>query len=115
MTTTTVTDEFLTIELTAVERVLALHGDLRLPRDAITGVELLPDGYRAVHGLRAPGAYVPRRVRLGTMRSRSGREFVAVRHGEPAVRVTVRDQPWTSVLVSSPRAADLAARLEAHG
>jgi hypothetical protein len=109
MTTATVGTEFLTIRLSPGERLLALHGDVRVPRAAITGVELLADGFTAVHGLRAPGLQIPRRRLLATMRSRAGREFVAIRRGEPAVRITLRGQPWTAVLVSSPHAARLAA------
>ncbi|MEV0128421.1 hypothetical protein AB0H83_08135 [Dactylosporangium sp. NPDC050688] len=112
MATATVDNEFLAIELTTAEHVLALHGDVRVPRAAITEVELLPDGYAAARGLRAPGLQIPKRRLLATMWTRKGREFVAVRGGEPAVRVTLRDQRWVAVLVSTPQAADLAARLK---
>ncbi|WP_238007500.1 hypothetical protein KZZ52_18820 [Dactylosporangium sp. AC04546] len=111
MSTTTVNSEFLTVELTTAEHALALHGDLRIPLADVTGVELLPDGYRAAHGLRAPGMRIPGRRLIGTMWSRTGREFADVRSGEPAVRVTLRNQPWASVLVSTPQAAELAADL----
>ncbi|MEV6926033.1 hypothetical protein AB0M46_16270 [Dactylosporangium sp. NPDC051485] len=114
MTTATVTQDQLTIELTPTEHVLALHRDLHIPRAAITAVELLDDGYAAAHGLRAPGFDFPGRRLIGTMWTRGGHEFVAVRAGEPAVRVTLRDQPWTAVLVSDPHAAELAAALRAE-
>jgi hypothetical protein len=114
MTTATVDAEFLTIKLSAAEHLLSFHGDVRVPRAAITDVELLADGYTAVHGIRAPGFQIPGRRLVATMRSHTGSEFVAVRGAEPAVRVTLRDQPWVAVIVSSPRAADLAAQLTTH-
>src|SRR5262249_37836230 len=78
MTTATVYNGFLTIELSPTERLLALHGAIRVPRDAITAVELLADGFAAAHGLRAPGTQIPGRRLIGTMWSRTGREFVDV-------------------------------------
>jgi hypothetical protein len=112
MSTVTLHSDRLEIELTPAEKVAGLHGDVHIPLSAITGVEVVPDGLSAVHGMRAPGLAVPG-VRVGTWRTRAGSEFVIVRRGEAAVRISMRDQKLSSVLVAVDDAEGLASRLRA--
>lgn len=111
MSTLTLTPDALLIELSAAEKVSALHGDLSIPLTAITDVDVLADGLAAAHGLRAPGLGLPGVRKLGTWRSTDGSEFVDVRRDEPALRSRLRDQQHASVLVSTPEAESLAVRL----
>jgi hypothetical protein len=48
-------DETLVIELSALERSEAMHGDLEIPTAAISSVEVLDDAIHQIHGLRPSG------------------------------------------------------------
>ncbi len=75
------------LRLSVLERVEALHGDLREPRARVRDVRVVDDAYAAVHGLRWPGTGVPGVLLAGTFRSRGAKTFAVV-HGRPGgVRV----------------------------
>ena len=113
----------LRVELTRVEHVLGLLGDLEVPIDSVTSAEVVPatrgpltgamaaDGRRAIRGWRAPGLSVPGRSKVGTWRDRGDKWFVAVHREEPAVRVVLEGQRWAGLVVSTPEAAAVVSRL----
>lgn len=112
MSTLQVTPDRVVLRLTATEKLAAVHGDLAVPRSAITKIELVEDGMRAARGLRAPGLGVPGRRKLGTWRSRSGRQFVDVRRTQPALRIELAPgQRYLRLLVGADDAATLAGAL----
>lgn len=100
MTTITITDQDVSVELTRAEQVAALHGNLRIPRPQIRAVEPLDDPISGPRGLRSPGLALPGRVKLGVWRSRRGRQFVAVRGGVPGVRLHLQGHRYDQVLLS---------------
>jgi len=100
MTTVSISDQEVSVELTRTERVAALHGDLRIPRSQIRSIEPLDDPITAPSGVRAPGLALPGRVKLGVWRSRRGRQFVAARHGVPGVRLHLEGHRYDQVLLS---------------
>jgi hypothetical protein len=100
------------IALSPAERLGALHGSVSIPRAAVRAAEVVEDGLRAAHGLRAPGLALPGRVKLGTWRARGDKQFVAVRRGVPALQLRLAGQPYDTVLVSTPEAADLQRQLQ---
>ncbi|MGR6319685.1 hypothetical protein Q2K19_27470 [Micromonospora soli] len=108
MATIDLTTDLIQVRLTAAEKLWALRGDLRFPRSAVRAVTVEPDGLHATRGLRAPGLGVPGRRKVGTWRGRSGREFVSVRAGQPAVRITLAGQRYDAVLVGADDAPALA-------
>jgi hypothetical protein len=114
MSTVEVHENELRLRLTRLERLLALHGDVTVPWPAVTGVEVVPDAYIAVLGLRAPGLALPGRRLLGTWRTPRGPEFVDVTGHVPGVRLALRHQPFVSLLVSSADADALAAMVAQH-
>lgn len=117
MSTVSLTENTLEVRLSRLEKIGALQGDLRIPREAIRAAEVVPDGLAATRGLRAPGLGIPGFVKLGTWRgrrNRGDRQFITVRRGLPALRLTLDGQPNDMVLVSTPRAAELAADLGAN-
>jgi hypothetical protein len=103
--------DHLQIRLNLAEKIGSLHGDLEIPRSAVRAAEVVSDGLRAATGLRAPGLAIPRRVKMGTWRGRGARRFVAVRRGQPTLRLTLDGQRYDTVLVSTPDADTLAAAL----
>src|SRR3712207_4484447 len=113
MGTIALSDTTLTLQLSRADRVLGLLRDQSVPRSAVTDVDLVPDGVRAVRGVRAPGFAVPGR-RLGPWRSRGVKRLVDVRSGQPALRVALPGSAYDELLVGSDDAEGLAARLRAR-
>jgi hypothetical protein len=113
MSTLTIQNGTITITLTAGEKVAGLHGDLEFPLSAVTAVEVVPDALAAAHGLRAPGLSLPGVRKVGTWRTREGSEFVVASAGQPAVRLHLRGQKLSSVLVGDPDADEIARAIEA--
>lgn len=94
------------IELARNERWLGLLPNLRIPLSSIESVDTVPDGRRAVHGVRAPGLGGPYRL-IGTWRARGDKQYVCVRRGQPAVRIVVAGQRYRTVLFGSDDATSL--------
>jgi hypothetical protein len=68
-------DREVTVSLSAGEKLGALHGNVTVPRSAVTQARIVPDGMAEVHALRAPGTGLPGVIKLGTWRSRVGATF----------------------------------------
>lgn len=122
----------LVIRLTAAEKALAMRRrDVVLDREAITSAVITGDPWVWLRGIRSPGAHVPGKLALGTWRALSGRDFLVVRRGRPAVVIDLdvpehsdQDHGWVGefdhfarVIVSTRHAAELiqALRLDADG
>lgn len=69
----------LVVHLTAVEKLEAVHPEVRVPRGSVTKVEVLDDVLRAVHGIRV-GTGIPGSVAIGTFTSREAKIFAVVHH-----------------------------------
>jgi len=67
----------LALQLSAAEKVGAVHGDLRVPLAAVSRVEVLEDAHEpADHGIKL-GTRIPGRTEVGTVRG-DGRNIFAV-------------------------------------
>jgi hypothetical protein len=106
MTTTLVADGALHIVFTRREKLAGLLRDQHVPVTSVRSVEVVADALAATTGLRAPGLGIPGHRKLGTWRRASTRTLVDVRRGQPAVRITVDDQPYDAMLlgVDDPQA-----------
>lgn len=100
----------LVVTLERNEKWLGLLSDLRVPLESISDVEVVPDGRRASRGLRAPGLGGPQRL-IGTWRAKNNRQYVCVRRGQPAVKVTLDEQRYRTVLIGSEDADVVAAQI----
>ncbi|WP_122817948.1 hypothetical protein [Nocardioides pantholopis] len=110
MPTLSVNDQSLRLTLTRTEKVLGLLRDLEVPLSAVTSVEVVPDGFAALRGIRAPGYALPRHRAIGTWRGRR-KTLVSVRSGRPALRLTLDGQRYGEVLVAVEHPQDQAAEL----
>ncbi len=113
MATISLEHDTLAIRLAPLERLFAVRGDLTLPLQTIASAESVPDGLAAVRGLRAPGLGVPGRVKYGTWRRRDGGTVALVRGRGPALRIRSSAGRVRDLLVSTPRADELAAQITA--
>ncbi len=105
------------LHLTRLEKVEGVHGDLRVPRSAVTGVEVLDDAHRAADfvsvkvGTRLFGV-----VEVGTMHGTQRTVFAAVHHGTPrGVRLTLSGAPHDEWVVGCGDPEAVAASLAAGG
>ncbi len=112
MPTITIDAHSVHLRLSIAERIFALRGDLRLPLDTLSAVDVVPDGLAAVRGLRAPGLGVPGGAKIGTWRRRGGATVALVRGRGPALRIRTRSGSVRTVIVSTERAVELAAQLD---
>ena len=79
----------LVLHLSRAEKVEGIHGDLRVPLSAVTGVEVLEDAHRAadVIGVKA-GTRIPGVVEVATVLAAGKTVFAAVHRDTPrGVRV----------------------------
>ncbi len=106
------TEDSLEVLLSPWERVLGLLGNIRVARADVSEVQVVDDPLREVIGtglkvgLRLPRFYyVARTIRLD--------QAFVVRRGTPALSFAVQNQgALTRVLASTPRAQELARRLQ---
>ncbi|MFD5461882.1 hypothetical protein ACFWIQ_03510 [Kitasatospora sp. NPDC127059] len=82
----------LVVRLAWWERLVARRREVRAPLEAVTAVEVQPDRWRALRGLRDTGLAVPGALCLGVWRHKDGRDFVALRGHRHAV-LCVRLRP----------------------
>lgn len=101
-------DDHLTVELSNKEKAgaLRLH-DVVVDRSSITAVTRLDDAREAIHGIRAPGTAWPGTIALGTYRTRTTRDFVAVYAKRPGYRIDLDGEHFDHLVVSSPPIAEL--------
>ena len=106
-----ITDEHVDVRLTRAEKFFALRGDYRFARRDVESVEVFDNGLAATTGLRAPGLAIPGRRRVGTWRSRDGKQLVSVRRDQPAVRITLTGERYRAVVIGTDDAASVRAAL----
>jgi hypothetical protein len=104
----------LVLHLSGMEKAEAVHGDLRVPRSAISGVEVLDDahswtgvetGFKV--GMRVPGV-----ASVAVVRGHGEKVFVAVHRDTPrGVRVRLADAPWDEWIVGCADPETVAASL----
>ncbi len=102
----------LVVRLRAVEKMEAVHGEVRVPLGSVRTVEVLDDVIGAVHGFRV-GTGIPGSVAIGTLTSREAKIFAVVHHDTPrGVRVDLEGAQFDQLIVgcNDPEAAATALR-----
>jgi hypothetical protein len=92
--------EDLVVRLRQVEKVMSLHGDLRVPRTSIRSSRVVANAMAEVPRWRFPGTGVPGRVKLGTFRGRQGRAFAVVYGRGPGLVIELDGMPFDRVVLS---------------
>lgn len=108
-------DDDVVVALTAFERAESLHADVRVPRAAVAGAEVLDDPVAAVRGLKLVGSRLPGVLAVGTFVEASRRWFVVVHHGTPrGVRITLRGAHHDGLVVGCDDPEAVVAALGSH-
>lgn len=92
MSSVTIRDGALHIELTVPERVLSLHGaSIDVPLAQVTGVRIVRDILAQLRGLRMPGAGIPGVLAIGAWRGiidgHKFHDFVVIHRAGPGLVV----------------------------
>ena len=76
----------LTLKLSRLEKIGALHGDISVESNHLLSKTEVPNPWTKEHlrGVRAPGTAIPYLILLGTMRFKSGKDFCAIYKRTPA-------------------------------
>jgi hypothetical protein len=105
----------LAVRLRAVEKVEAVHGEVRVPLRSVKAVEVLDDAVGAVHGFRV-GTGIPGSVAIGTFTSRDAKIFAVVHHDTPrGVRVDLEGAQFDQMIVGCDDPEAVAATLRQAG
>jgi len=102
----------LVVRLSALEKLGAVRGDVRVPLRAITTVRVSDEAWSELRGVRAPGTGIPGVISLCTRRGKGVRDFAAVYGHGPAVVVDASGADFDRLVVSDARAAQTAREIE---
>ena len=104
-------DETVTVKLTALEKAEAVHGNVVVPRSAITAFWTVPDGQAEVAGFKLIGSGLTGVIKVGTWRS-ADRTIFAVCHGAgPAVVLDLTGERYDRLVVTVDNPQDVLASL----
>ncbi|MDN5794831.1 MAG: hypothetical protein L0H79_03655 [Intrasporangium sp.] len=99
MAALTIEDGEIVVRLGPLERVGALHGDVRVPISAVRSASVCRQPWMELRGMRAPGTGLPGVIMLGTTRGSFGKDFCAVYGRRPAVLVELDGQQFERLLI----------------
>jgi hypothetical protein len=83
MADVTIDGDELVVRLRTIEKLEAVHGEVKVPLASVSSAEVLDDAIGAVHGFRV-GTGIPGSVAVGTFTSRNDKIFAVVHHDTPA-------------------------------
>lgn len=106
----------LVLHLTGIEKMEAVHGDLRAPRSAIRSVEVLEDAHEpADHGFKQ-GERLPGYSEVAIVRSRGQKLFAVVHHDtQRGVRVNFEGADYDAWIVGSADPETLKSQIDPAG
>ena len=100
MATLAVRGTDLCVELSPLEKIGALSGNVRVPLSSVEDVRIVDKPHKELRGMRV-GTGIPWVIVLGRMVFSGGKDFVAVYGTGRTVMVTLREgQPYQRILVS---------------
>ena len=92
----------LTLKLSRLEKIGAIHGDISVASNQLVSKTEVPNPWTKEHlrGVRSPGTAIPYRILLGTMRFKGGKDFCAIYKRTTAVIYEFADEPFKRWIVS---------------
>jgi hypothetical protein len=107
-----INDDTVTVQLSAGEKAEALHGNLTVPRSAITGVQVVSSGIDAVHGFKLLGAGIPGVLMVGTFKGAEGSTFAVCHRNGPAIVIDVTGEHFDRIIVTVDDPEQVASQLQ---
>ncbi len=105
----------LVVTLTPVQKLLAMHGDVRVALSVIAQASLEPHPWQALRGIRAPGTGFPGVIAYGVRRHRDGQDFTLLLGRLPVVRVDLHPgAPFARLLISTRQPQETLATITTH-
>ena len=103
----------LEIQLSSAEKVLSLRrDDIVVARGDIRSVSITDDPWIWIRGIRAPGAFVPLTLAVGTWKFHGGKDFLVVKNKRQTVIIDITGGEFSRVIVSTPQALELIGSLK---
>ena len=95
-------DGVITLRLSRLEKMGALHGDISVASNLLLSKTEVSNPWTKEHlrGTRSPGTAIPYRILLGTMRFKGGKDFCAIYKRTPAVIYEFSDAPFKRWVVT---------------
>lgn len=95
--------EFLTLKLSLLEKIGALHGDTKVAKSNLVSIENAENPWRShiLRGVRAPGTGIPFVILLGTMRARKRKDFTAIYRRRPVEIYNFKDCEFERWIISN--------------
>lgn len=103
----------LLVELTRLEKVEAVHGNLRLPLTSVREVKVVDRPLDLIHGLKLPGTGIPGSTAVGTWVSPDGSTFAVEHHASRGVLLRLEGQTYQQVVVGCDQREAVAERIRA--
>ncbi len=91
----------LVVTLSALEKLGAMRGDVRVPLATVSRVRVSEHPWSELRGIRAPGTGVPGILSLSTRRGSGFRDFAAVYRDRPAIVIEARGAAFDRLVISS--------------
>ncbi len=92
----------LVIRLSLIERRSGfVHGDARIPLDAVRRVRTVDDPWAELRGMRSPGITLRKSLAVGTWRFHGGKDFVALHGRARGVVIDLNGLEYARILYSS--------------
>jgi hypothetical protein len=94
--------QFLTLKLSLLEKVGALHGEIKVAKTNLVKVEIEENPWQSsvLRGVRAPGTGIPFVILLGTMRAGKHKDFTAIYRRRPVEIYTFTDCEFERWIIS---------------
>jgi hypothetical protein len=103
-------DRAVTVSMSVMEKLEALHGNLAIPRTAVVGARAIPDGMADLRGMSI-GTGLPGVTMVGTFRDHGSLTF-AVCHGRrPAVVLDLAGHSYDRIVVTVDNPDEILSRL----
>jgi hypothetical protein len=103
-------DRAVTVSLSVMEKLEALHGNLTVPRTSVIGARGVPDGMAELRGTSI-GTGLPGVAMVGTVRNSDSVTF-AVCHGRrPAVVLDLAGQSYDRIVITVDNPDEIVSRL----
>jgi hypothetical protein len=115
----TIDQHRVTVRLSALEKLEALHLDVKIPRTAVMAAREVPDGLAELRGTIADigwrgvgtGTGLPGVMMVGTIRDGYGLTFAVCRGRGPAVVLDLSGQRYDRIIVTVPDPGEIVRRL----